>query len=151
MELICNIHTSSAISYCLGSNSFKDQRKRVVVNNFETFPWRCFSSFLTLSSLNIVHAKQHDLSDVHVVVGVDRFYIALFSALSSRLTALACDSTRVTSILLRVFWISNEVVYLQRWHGWCHGKLLPSQRKFCVHRTTMHHVTSWKATSLRTF
>ena len=29
----------------------------------------------------------------------DCFYIALFSALSSRLTALACDSTRVTSFL----------------------------------------------------
>ena len=34
---------------------------------------------------------------------VDRFYIALFSALSSRLTALACDSTRVNTPLQRVF------------------------------------------------
>ena len=40
-------------------------------------------------------------------------YIALFSALLSRLTALACDSTWVTSILLRVFLISTEVVYLR--------------------------------------
>ena len=38
------------------------------------------------------------------------------------------------------------MVYLQRWHGWCHIKLLPSRRKFCVHHTTMHHVTSCKAT-----
>ena len=33
--------------------------------------------------------------------------------------------------------ISTEVVYLQRWHGWCHMKLQPSRRKFCVHHTTM--------------
>ena len=47
------------------------------------------------------------------------------------------------------FWISTEVVYLQRWHGWCHMKLQPSRRKFCVHHTTMHHVTSCKATYVR--
>ena len=47
------------------------------------------------------------------------------------------------------FWISTEVVYLQRWHGWCHMKLLPSRGKFCVHHTTMHHVTSCKATYVR--
>ena len=44
---------------------------------------------------------------------------------------------------------STEVVYLQHWHGWCHMKLQPSQRKFCVHHTTMHHVTSCKATYVR--
>ena len=37
-------------------------------------------------------------------------------------------------------------MYLQRWHGWCHIKLQPSRRKFCVHHTTMLHVTSCKAT-----
>ena len=76
-------------------------------------------------------------------------YIALFSALLSRLTALACGSTWVISFLYRVFWISTEVVCLQRWHGWCHMKLQPSRRKFCVHDTTMHHVTSCKATYVR--
>ena len=40
-------------------------------------------------------------------------------------------------------------MYLQRWHGWCHMKLLPSRRKFCVHLTTMIHVTSCKATYVR--
>ena len=40
-------------------------------------------------------------------------------------------------------WISTEVVYLQRWHGRCYMKLLPSPRKFRVHLTTMHHVTSY--------
>ena len=29
-------------------------------------------------------------------------------------------------------WISTEVVYLQRWHGWCHMKLLPSRRVLCT-------------------
>ena len=38
--------------------------------------------------------------------------------------------------------IHPEVVYLRRWHGGCHMKLLPSRRKFCVHHTTMHHVIS---------
>ena len=32
--------------------------------------------------------------------GDDCFYIALFSALSSRLAVLACDSTRVTSFFM---------------------------------------------------
>ena len=30
------------------------------------------------------------------------------------------------------FLISTEVVYLQRWHGWCHKKLLPSQSVLCT-------------------
>ena len=29
------------------------------------------------------------------------------------------------------FWISTEVVYLQRWHGWCQIKLLPSRHVLC--------------------
>ena len=29
------------------------------------------------------------------------------------------------------------MVYLQRWHVWCHMKLLPSRRKLCVHHATM--------------
>ena len=70
-------------------------------------------------------------------------YIALFSALLSRLTALACDSTRVTSFFFSAFfWISTEVVYLQRWHGWCHMKLQPSRRNFCVHHTTNLRISS---------
>ena len=59
-------------------------------------------------------------------------FIWRYSPLSSRLTALACDSTWVNSFLWRVFWISTEVVYLQRWHGWCHKKLLPSRRVLCT-------------------
>ena len=33
--------------------------------------------------------------------------------------------------------MSTEVVYLQRWHGWCHMKLLPSR---CVLCTPYNHV-----------
>ena len=73
-------------------------------------------------------------------------YIALFSALVSRLTVLSCGSTWVTSFMARFFKISTEVVYLQCWHDWCHMKLQPSRHKFCVHHTTMLHVTSCKAT-----
>ena len=42
-------------------------------------------------------------------------------------------------------YISTEVVYLQRWHGWCHMKLLPS---WCVLCTPYNHVTSCKVMSL---
>ena len=28
--------------------------------------------------------------------------------------------------------MSTEVVYLRRWHGWCHMKLLPSRRVLCT-------------------
>ena len=35
-------------------------------------------------------------------------------------------------ILIACFLISTEVVYVQRWHGWCHMKLLPSRRVLCT-------------------
>ena len=35
-------------------------------------------------------------------------------------------------IFIVCFWISTKVVYLQRWHGWCHIKLLPSQWVLCT-------------------
>ena len=41
-------------------------------------------------------------------------------------------------------------MYLHRWPGWCHTmKLLPSRRVCVPHHTTMHHVTSCKATNVR--
>ena len=70
-------------------------------------------------------------------------YIALFSALLSRLTGLTCGSAWVTSFIAH-FLISTELVYLISWHGWCHMKLQPSWHKSCV-----HHVTSCKATYVR--
>ena len=44
---------------------------------------------------------------------------------------------------------SHRSGVLKRWHGWCCVKLQPSWRKFYVHRTTMLHVTSCKATYVR--
>ena len=77
-------------------------------------------------------------------------YIALFSALLSRLTALACGSTWVTSFFFIARFLNiHRSGVLECWHGWCHMKLQPSRRKFCVHHTTMHHVTSCKATYVR--
>ena len=62
---------------------------------------------------------------------IDRFYIALFSTLEQT------HCTRMwfymsEQLFIARFWISTEVVYLQHWHGWCHMKLLPSQRVLCT-------------------
>ena len=77
-------------------------------------------------------------------------YIVLFSALLSRLPVLACGSTWVTSFFIaRFFLLKNKRKKDMRWHGLCHMKLQPSQRKFWVHHTTMHHVTSCKTTYVR--
>ena len=59
-------------------------------------------------------------------------FIYRYSPLSSRLNALACDSAWVNSFSSARFWISTEAVYLQRWHGWCYMKLLPSRRVLCT-------------------
>ena len=71
------------------------------------------------------------------------FYIALFYALEqthcARMWFIMSDE-----LFIMRFWIFTEVVYLRHWHGWCHMKLPPSRHKFCVHHTTMHHVTSCK-------
>ena len=42
------------------------------------------------------------------------------------------------------FSISTEVVYLQRWHGWCHMKLLPSRCVLCTpyNHTPCHFMQS---------
>ena len=77
----------------------------------------------------------------NVVVGVvDCFYI--------RITELACDSTWLTSFLQHVFeYPPQQCTYSAgmagaTWNCCCLGM-------FCVHHTTMHHVTSCKATHVR--
>ena len=81
------------------------------------------------------------------------YWSLLYSAIHcSRADSLCLHviwSRWVTCFFWHVFLISTEVVYLQRWHGWCHMKLQPSRRKFCVHHAAMHHVTSCKATYVR--
>ena len=64
-------------------------------------------------------------------------FIKRYSPLPSRLTALACDFYIGEWLFIAQFLnISSEVVYLQRWHGWCHVKLLPSRRAL---RTPYNH------------
>ena len=78
-------------------------------------------------------------------------FISRYSPLSSRLTALTCDFTWVTSFLWCVFeypplWCTYSAVWLL--HGWCHMKLLPSRRVLCTpYNHAPCHVTSLKATS----
>ena len=74
-------------------------------------------------------------------------FLSLFSALEYTHCARMWLYMSESLFIVR-FWISTKVVYLQHWHGWCHMKLLPSQHRFCVHHTTMHHVTSCKATCI---
>ena len=92
-----------------------------------------------------------------IIIIIDRFY---WSLLYSAILRTPADSLRsyvilhewIASFFLARFWISTEVVYLQRWHGWCHKNLLPERvdlGAFCVHHTTMHRVTSCKATYIR--
>ena len=86
------------------------------------------------------------------------YYYYYWSLLYSAILRSRADSLRSHVILherivfIARFWISTEVVYLQHWHGWCHKNLLPdrvSLGAFCVHHTTMHRVTSCKATYAR--
>ena len=68
---------------------------------------------------------------IYYFIIIDRFYIALFSALEQTHCARMWFYMSEYLYIAR-FWISTEVVYLQRWHGWCHMKLLPSRRVLCT-------------------
>ena len=69
-------------------------------------------------------------------------YYCYWSLLYSAILRSWADSLRSHVILhewiafysafLFLFFISTEVVYLQRWHGWCHKKPLPSRRVLCT-------------------
>ena len=59
------------------------------------------------------------------IIIIDRFYIALFSALEQTHCARKWFYMSEQLFIAR-FCLSTEVVYLQRSHGWCHMKLLPS-------------------------
>ena len=78
-----------------------------------------------------------------VSVPVTSHYYYYWSLLYSAILCSWADSLHSHVILHEwivfysaFFWISTEVVYLQRWHGWCHKKLLPSWR---VLRTPYNH------------
>ena len=83
----------------------------------------------------------------------DHLYSAILRSLEQ--THCAClwfymsDTLFIGRFLLLLFLNIHRSGVLKLWHGWCHMKLQPSRRKFCVHHTTMHHVTSCKATYVR--
>ena len=76
----------------------------------------------------------------------DHLYSAILHSLEqthcTRLWFYRFYSTFFVIVFLNI----HQSGVLKHWHGWCHMKLQPSRRKFCVHHTTMHHVTSCKAT-----
>ena len=60
-------------------------------------------------------------------------FIYLLSPLYSAILRSGLEQTHCARMWFYTrFWISTEVVYLQRWHGWCHVKLLPSRRVLCT-------------------
>ena len=59
------------------------------------------------------------------------FCLALFSALEQTHCARMWFYMS-EQIFIACFWISGEMVCLQRWHGWCHMKLQPSRRVLCT-------------------
>ena len=72
----------------------------------------------------------------------DCFYIALLSALEqTHMLWIIVLELALSHVILhewlayftaRFSVISTEVVYLQRWHGWCHMNLLPSRCVLCT-------------------
>ena len=73
-----------------------------------------------------------------IIIIINHFYIALFS--DSRADSLRSHVILHEWILfIARFWISTEVVYLQRWHGWCHKNLLPESQSRHVLCTPYNH------------
>ena len=102
---------------------------------------KCVSCHFSILIVGIHAAFKYACTGIHTCYIIDWLmtaYIALFSALWAD-SALACGSTWVASFIARFLNIhqSGVLTKLQRWHGWCHMKLQLSQRKSCVHHTTM--------------
>ena len=72
------------------------------------------------------------------LIVIDRFYIALLSAREQTHCARMWFYMNESLFIAR-FWISTEVVYLQRWHGWCHKNLLPESQSRRVLCTPYNH------------
>ena len=124
-----------------------------------TFTCRNFTRFsavmyvclgLTSTLKNHIQSIRHGgwwmFTRMSSIIIIDRY-----SPLSSRLTAvLACDSTWVNSFLQRVFVFE----YPPKWCTYSAGMAGATRNcchlgAFCVHHTTMLHVTSCKATYVR--
>ena len=101
---------------------------------FSLFCCCCFWNFF-LYVKNSFQSQIWSLMKTRICVFWWWWWLLLYSAiLHSR-----ADSLRSHVILhewiayfIARFLISTEVVYLQRWHGWCHMNLLPSRRVLCT-------------------
>ena len=78
----------------------------------------------------------------------DRLYSTILCSLEqthcARMWFYMCDKHFIAQFF-NIHWSG----ILKGWHGWCHIKLLLPRCKFCVHHTTMLHVTSCKAAYIR--
>ena len=66
----------------------------------------------------------------------DHLYSAILRSLEQTRCARLWFYTSDKLFIARFLNIHRSGV-IKRWHGWCHMKLQPSRRMFCVHHTTM--------------
>ena len=78
---------------------------------------------------------------------VQRFIMATIAQFSlseqTHCALVVCGSEWATVALHSMFWTAVKVItaLFSCRYGWCHEKLLPSLRTFCVHRITKHQFT----------
>ena len=106
----------------------------------------CVTFFLSKHSLSnqewliiIILVKRCSLTRVKLTALYKHWSIDWWLLLYSAILRSQADSLRSHVILhewlvyfIARFLISTEVVYLQRWHGWCHMNLLPPRRVLCT-------------------
>ena len=139
------------IAWIKGGESFLSVRENVhqeeVLSNL--FNWNNPSgNALPLSSYNLlIFHKISVCGTFHVApVIVDRFYIALFSTLK--------HSLHLRVILHEWIGLYSTFQYSPKWCAYSTGIADATWNcchlgAFCVHHTTLHHVTSCKATCVR--
>ena len=109
------------------------------------FPCGCFSTFTSQTVEKYTYAagaaqsNALSLDRLFFLLWLYHYYYYYWSLLYSAILRSRADSLHLHVILhewivfiARFFLISTEVVYLQRCYGWCHKKLLPSQRVLCT-------------------
>ena len=75
------------------------------------------------------------LVSVCVLLGLFYFHKFMLFDIQANAAVWMSDCS-FTQRLLNIHKSGHSAVWLL--YGWCHMKLLPSQRKFCVHHSTMH-------------
>ena len=99
---------------------------------------------LTATQATKLHCYLLQFRHLHMIFHVvDRFYIALLSALKeTHCTLVACNSKQVTAAFYGAFWTSMKVVYLKHCLvlTWLMSHETANILAPSVHYTTMHHV-----------